>query len=165
MCTFFLKRAVVGQRWLDYQCSLIWNEAILRLVCTGLSPLLWCRTNNDFWIGQNDMEVEGTLAYLDERLNECGLTPYTKWGSGQPNGDRRQNCIEYDHQGNHWEDRECDAQRSFLCKVNMTAGKSKGVTPRCQTSVPQHFFLKYPINAHIDSLSQMKMYKLDLIRL
>ncbi|XP_069122566.1 perlucin-like protein isoform X2 [Argopecten irradians] len=78
----------------------------------------------DYWIGGNDMFVEGDWRWIhsDQRVN------YTNWHHGEPNN--------YHHQGEDcmlvfinsrqlykWDDRQCTEKHNFICELgDDTAG-------------------------------------------
>ncbi|XP_071788687.1 macrophage mannose receptor 1-like [Asterias amurensis] len=80
-------------------------------------------TANEFWIGQNDMATEGVWRYLNaSAANPCDSPVYLNWRDGQPDGDRRQNCMVYFYDdGGNFQDRECDDKYDTICKVKITS--------------------------------------------
>ena len=70
--------------------------------------------NENFWIGINDIEQEGSFVGVDG-----SEISYTNWRSGQPNGGVDQNGVEIWNGLYYgtWNDREVNVQKKFICSI------------------------------------------------
>ena len=77
------------------------------------------RVYQDYWIGLNDREREGTFEWDD--LSPLGETTF--WGDGQPDddGDTHEDCVHLRAGDARWNDLRCDTQLGYICE------------PRCDT--------------------------------
>ncbi len=71
----------------------------------------WLRTQitGKWWIGLNDINVEGTWVWSDN----SPLT-YSAWKSGEPNNSGGEDCAETDDVG--WNDEGCGEVRAYVCE-------------------------------------------------
>ncbi|XP_076028303.1 perlucin-like protein isoform X2 [Oratosquilla oratoria] len=90
-------------------------EISLHLQVLGVSK-------NDFWIGANDLEREGSWRWIKDKSDVIMGIPL--WGLAnqgssdyEPRGKEKQNCaILSKHYGGHMNDRECHLQFFFICE-------------------------------------------------
>ena len=86
---------------------------------------------SSLWIGLSDSESEGNFIWVDGK----GIGPWNGWGPGEPNGDRRENCVEMRDYG--WNDHFCDEKRPFICKMPASTDPSGvDVLPDTSTMPP-----------------------------
>jgi len=72
---------------------------------------------NDFWIGLNDIAVEGTFRWQDGTLPS-----YTNWYPGEPNQRNNEDCVQiWGSRGRQWNDGHCYQSIYFICEVPATA--------------------------------------------
>ncbi|XP_057177681.1 uncharacterized protein LOC130546432 [Triplophysa rosa] len=68
--------------------------------------------NHPIWIGLTDSEMEGRWKWVD------GSTPTSSfWGSLEPNGQRRENCVITDSSA--WADYPCNDAFKWICEKNI----------------------------------------------
>lgn len=77
------------------------NSAILQIVKTN---------GRRTFIGINDQKEEGNFVYA----NGNKIT-YKNWNTNEPNGGRKENCVELIEQG-QWIDRSCDYKNLIVCE-------------------------------------------------
>ena len=60
---------------------------------------------NSWFIGANDVTFEGTWRWLETGLG----VQFTKWGTGQPDGNNSKNCLALEWEGSDlvWKDENC----------------------------------------------------------
>ncbi|XP_074089081.1 pulmonary surfactant-associated protein D-like [Macrotis lagotis] len=63
------------------------------------------------YLGMSDEKNEGTFKYLNGQI-----ISYTNWGSGEPNGGRKENCIDFNANG-HWNDKSCTEKLLIVCEI------------------------------------------------
>ncbi|XP_075207802.1 uncharacterized protein LOC142312700 [Anomaloglossus baeobatrachus] len=77
------------------------NAALLQIVKAG---------GKRFFLGMNDIKEEGNYIYTNgNRLS------YKNWNVNEPNGGRKENCVEIIEQG-QWIDKTCDAKNIIVCE-------------------------------------------------
>ena len=65
---------------------------------------------NDWWIGLNDVAVEGTFVWVSGSTSS-----YRNWRSGRPDGG---DCVQIERdESDQWNDRGCTNTRSFVCEA------------------------------------------------
>ena len=67
----------------------------------------------DFWTGFSDENIEGHFVDIIEGRN---LTDYSIFGTGEPNGNRIENCLEI-MTSQHWNDENCGSGSTFFCRL------------------------------------------------
>ena len=77
------------------------------------STFITDKLGQDFWLGANDKETEGSWLWTDG-------TPvsWTNWNSGEPDGEEKANCARMRPDGK-WSDSMCSKRRPFLCSVQV----------------------------------------------
>lgn len=63
------------------------------------------------FLGATDREEEGHWV----RTHDGRPLSYTAWGSGEPNGGRKRNCLVQTKHSDRWGDVECDQELCFVC--------------------------------------------------
>jgi hypothetical protein len=64
-----------------------------------------------WWIGLNDLEVEGTFVWPDG-----SPATYTNWNDGEPNNANGiEHCVELSSTTGGWNDIPCDGPRTYIC--------------------------------------------------
>ena len=76
----------------------------------------WLIPNENFWIGINDIEKEGSFVADNGRE-----VSWTNWGPGEPNGGTNENAVEIlnDYSGNLWNDIPASRSLKFICFINI----------------------------------------------
>lgn len=65
------------------------------------------------WCGGNDLAQENVYTWIKSGTTDL----YTNWRGGEPNGDRRANCINVFYSG-AWNDEICDKKiLNFICEM------------------------------------------------
>ncbi|XP_071827139.1 macrophage mannose receptor 1-like isoform X2 [Apostichopus japonicus] len=115
-------RAVLEQKsWFDAldACRNLRTDADLVSILDGnenLQTLAMSRrthTENNYWIGLNDLNSEDSWEWSDGSTNS-----YTNWNSNEPNNSNdRENCaaMRWSEDGS-WNDADCDTTYYFICK-------------------------------------------------
>ena len=69
------------------------------------------------WIGVSDTEEEGSWRAVDRNQStQWTLVTYKNWNSGEPNGNRGENCgMMYPNSG-FWNDAPCHNSYHYACK-------------------------------------------------
>ena len=74
--------------------------------------------NEQFWIGINDIEQEGSFVAVNGQE-----VSWTNWGPGEPNGGTNENAVEIrmemNWNGNLWNDRSASDTLKFVCLLNI----------------------------------------------
>ena len=72
--------------------------------------------NENFWIGINDIEQEGSFVAVNGRE-----VSWTHWRTGEPNGGTNENAVEIlnDYSGNLWNDIPACRSLKFICFINI----------------------------------------------
>merc|ERR1711917_158866 len=71
--------------------------------------------NEQFWIGINDIEQEGSFVAVNGQE-----VSWTNWGPGEPNGGTNENAVEImNWNGNLWNDRSASDTLKFVCSLNI----------------------------------------------
>ncbi len=67
--------------------------------------------NQDYWIGLDDLEEEGTFAWPDgvER-------PWSNWNDGEPNNAGNEDCAHIWARNGRWNDLPCDRRQGIICE-------------------------------------------------
>ncbi|XP_063422181.1 macrophage mannose receptor 1-like [Mytilus trossulus] len=91
------------------------------------------------WLGGTDRSKEGGWSWSDG-------TPFQflNWAGGEPNGDRRENCIQIytTLRDQQWNDGPCNGRQGFICKKSY--GTITTIPPRATPQVPAGQFLGCP---------------------
>lgn len=70
-------------------------------------------STDNTWLGLNDQVAEGAYVWSDG-----SDFVYENWGSGEPNNDTGEDCVEFDRNKSfRWNDDNCDLTRPFVCKA------------------------------------------------
>lgn len=68
---------------------------------------------NDWWIGLNDLQQEGTFVWTDG-----SPVDFTAWNEGEPNNAGEEDCANLPvWSGGLWNDLACDAPRPYICRM------------------------------------------------
>ena len=68
--------------------------------------------DGQYWIGLNDMAVEGTFVWMD------GSAPsYTDWKSGEPSNWPLEHCVRLWKRD--WMDVDCHRRYSYICEFDI----------------------------------------------
>ena len=71
--------------------------------------------NEQFWIGINDIEQEGSFVAVNGQE-----VSWTNWGPGEPNGGTNENAVEImNWNANLWNDRPASDTLKFVCLLNI----------------------------------------------
>lgn len=66
------------------------------------------------WHGLNDVKTENKWVWADGNV----ANKYTKWGKGEPNGKRRENCVVIRTYDQGWADYSCNSLFPFFCQIS-----------------------------------------------
>ncbi|XP_043845849.1 pulmonary surfactant-associated protein D-like [Dromiciops gliroides] len=67
--------------------------------------------NKQIYLGMSDEKTEGTFQYLNGET-----LIYNNWASHEPNGGRKENCVEIYTNGK-WNDKSCTEKRLVVCEL------------------------------------------------
>ena len=81
------------------------------------------------WIGLSDTLSEGSWVWQGGAAAQ-----YVHWQDGEPNGDRRENCVDIGQGG--WRDDNCGDKRSFICKMKATPNEDGNPSFDDSTTMP-----------------------------
>ena len=65
-----------------------------------------------YWIGGNDLPVEGTFTWTSDN----STLVFVNWYPGEPSDTNNQDCVAICREG-HWRDSSCYAVWSYICKT------------------------------------------------
>ena len=68
---------------------------------------------DSYWIGVDDTKIEGTFVYGDNLP-----IIWNKWNIEEPNGDRNENCVEFQGDNGNWNDASCFIKNPSICEIS-----------------------------------------------
>jgi len=74
-------------------------------------------TVENFWAGYTDQREEGVFLSADEPALPLDAS-WPAWGTGEPNGDVVENCLEAVVSHRQWNDVDCGHKRWFFCQLD-----------------------------------------------
>ena len=74
-------------------------------------------TDNNYWLGISDEQVEGTWVDLDGNQIQ-----YNKFKSGEPNGKTGENCVLGEWIDGLWNDASCSKKKQYVCESSPNSG-------------------------------------------
>ena len=106
------------KKWIDAKKQCEKDHAHLAIEYTAATHNFIKHTygKKSTWIGATDSVHEGKWIWVDGKP-----VKRTYWNHGEPNGKRRENCLQRYGSGN-WNDNSCNSKLPFLCQ------KKKGNT-------------------------------------
>ncbi|XP_035678932.1 uncharacterized protein LOC118417473 [Branchiostoma floridae] len=74
-------------------------------------------TADSYWIGLNDMDVEGQWRWEDGTTLDM-TNDFSSWAAGEPNSNGEQHCVRHYDEG-LWDDNQCHDTLKVLCQINL----------------------------------------------
>ncbi|XP_078607411.1 polycystin-1-like protein 2 isoform X2 [Branchiostoma floridae x Branchiostoma japonicum] len=74
-------------------------------------------TADPYWIGLNDMDVEGQWRWEDGTALDMA-NDFSSWAVGEPNSNGEQHCVRHYDEG-LWDDNQCHDTLKVLCQINL----------------------------------------------
>lgn len=69
-----------------------------------------------YWIGGVDLEVDGEWKWVSSDR----VVHFTDWNTGEPNGNRNENCIDMLRITSYtWNDEDCHSRQQYICEQDL----------------------------------------------